>query len=213
MIRVEDADSEGPRGRNTRALQPRAEPWQRLGLIRPSAGRAGQPRTSAARAVTRTSYAGDDVFLAISRPVHSPANRPLKRVDIVALCTNRDLPILDDKPTLTLEAGDPVETVRLLGALRPPQPAIPAALPAGADDKSAPTIWPGGWWRSWRSTSSAWPRKAAASIRCTRCSISMPNAATRACPQCALDRAHQLARGDRDGCRSKGRCVSAAAPK
>jgi type VI secretion system protein ImpG len=42
----------------------------------------------------------------------------LKRLDIMALCTNRDLPILDDNPTLTLEAGDPVESVRLLGALR-----------------------------------------------------------------------------------------------
>jgi type VI secretion system protein ImpG len=54
----------------------------------------------------------------------------------MALCTNRDLPILDDTPTLTLESGDPVQSVKLLGALRPPQPAIPATLPAGANDES-----------------------------------------------------------------------------
>ncbi|WP_292554990.1 type VI secretion system baseplate subunit TssF, partial [Mesorhizobium sp.] len=36
----------------------------------------------------------------------------------------------------TLETGDPVEAVRLIGALRPPQPAIPAALPAGAEGES-----------------------------------------------------------------------------
>ena len=65
-----------------------------------------------------------------------PDVRPLKRLDIMALCTNRDLPILDDNPSLTLESGDPVDAVKLLGALRPPQPAIPAALPTGAESQS-----------------------------------------------------------------------------
>jgi type VI secretion system protein ImpG len=86
--------------------------------------------------MTRTSYTGDDVFLAVSRPPGTVANTPLKRIDVTALCTNRDLPILDDTPTLTPESGDPIELVKLLGALRPPQPAIPAALPAGAEGES-----------------------------------------------------------------------------
>ena len=135
MIRVEDADAEGPDAEIPELFslgQNRGSGWVYSTERRPR--RPTEDERS--QGVTRTSYAGDDVFLAISRPVHSQANRPLKRVDIVALCTNRDLAILDDTPTLTLEAGDPVETVRLLGALRSPQPAIPAALPAGADGES-----------------------------------------------------------------------------
>jgi len=86
--------------------------------------------------MTRTTYPGDDVFLAISSPVDGLTPRPIARLDIVALCTNRDLPILDDTPTLTLESGDPVETVRLMGAVRPPRPALAAALPVGAEGES-----------------------------------------------------------------------------
>jgi type VI secretion system protein ImpG len=135
VIRVEDADAEGPDAEIPELFslgQNRGSGWVYSTERRPR--RPTEDERS--QGVTRTSYAGDDVFLAISRPVHSQANRPLKRVDIVALCTNRDLAILDDTPNLTLEAGDPVETVRLLGALRSPQPAIPAALPAGADGES-----------------------------------------------------------------------------
>ncbi|MER9404149.1 type VI secretion system baseplate subunit TssF [Mesorhizobium caraganae] len=135
VIRVEDADAEGPDAEIPELFslgQNRGSGWVYSTERRPR--RPTEDERS--QGVTRTSYAGDDVFLAISRPVHSQANRPLKRVDIMALCTNRDLAILDDTPTLTLEAGDPVETVRLLGALRSPQPAIPAALPAGADGES-----------------------------------------------------------------------------
>ncbi|MGX9146911.1 type VI secretion system baseplate subunit TssF [Mesorhizobium sp. 128a] len=135
VIRVEDADAEGPDAEIPELFslgQNRGSGWVYSTERRPRRPTEDERR----QGVTRTSYAGDDVFLAISRPVHSQANRPLKRVDIMALCTNRDLAILDDTPTLTLEAGDPVESVRLLGALRSPQPAIPAALPAGADGES-----------------------------------------------------------------------------
>ncbi|MGX5846270.1 type VI secretion system baseplate subunit TssF [Mesorhizobium sp. PL10] len=135
VIRVEDADAEGPDAEIPELFslgQNRGSGWVYSTERRPRRPTEDERR----QGVTRTSYAGDDVFLAISRPVHSQANRPLKRVDIMALCTNRDLAILDDTPTLTLEAGDPVEAVRLLGALRSPQPAIPAALPAGADGES-----------------------------------------------------------------------------
>ncbi|ESY06245.1 type VI secretion protein [Mesorhizobium sp. LNJC399B00] len=135
VIRVEDADAEGPDAEIPELFslgQNRGSGWVYSTERRPRRPTEDERR----QGVTRTSYAGDDVFLAVSRPVNSQANRPLKRVDIMALCTNRDLAILDDTPTLTLEAGDPVETVRLLGALRSPQPAIPAALPTGADSES-----------------------------------------------------------------------------
>ncbi|MER9353335.1 type VI secretion system baseplate subunit TssF [Mesorhizobium sp. M0514] len=135
VIRVEDADAEGPDAEIPELFslgQNRGSGWVYSTERRPRRPTEDERR----QGVTRTSYAGDDVFLAVSRPVNSQANRPLKRVDIMALCTNRDLAILDDTPTLTLEAGDPVETVRLLGALRSPQPAIPAALPTGADGES-----------------------------------------------------------------------------
>ncbi|MES0042810.1 type VI secretion system baseplate subunit TssF [Mesorhizobium sp. M0091] len=135
VIRVEDADAEGPDAEIPELFslgQNRGSGWVYSTERRPRRPTEDERR----QGVTRTSYAGDDVFLAVSRPVNSQANRPLKRVDVVALCTNRDLAILDDTPTLTLEAGDPVESVRLLGALRSPQPAIPAALPTGADSES-----------------------------------------------------------------------------
>lgn len=134
-IRVEDADVEGPDA-DIPALfslgQNRGSGWVYSTERRPRRATEDERR----QGQTRTSYAGDDVFLAISRPAGTEPGRPLKRVDIAALCTNRDLPILDDTPTLTLESGDPVETVKLLGSMRPPRAAIPATLPAGAAGES-----------------------------------------------------------------------------
>ncbi|RWO88430.1 type VI secretion system baseplate subunit TssF [Mesorhizobium sp.] len=135
VTHVEDADAEGPDAEIPELFslgQNRSNGWVYSTERRPRRATEDERRDG----LTRTSYTGDDVFLSVSRPAGSPANRPLKRLDIMALCTNRDLPILDDNPTLTLETGDPVETVRLIGALRPPQPAIPAALPAGAEGES-----------------------------------------------------------------------------
>jgi type VI secretion system protein ImpG len=135
VTRVEDADAEG----NEAAIpelfslgQNRGSGWVYSTERRPRRATEDERREG----LTRTSYTGDDVFIAISRPAGSAPNRPLKRLDITALCTNRDLPILDDTPTLTPETADPIEAVRLLGALRAPQPAIPAALPAGAEGES-----------------------------------------------------------------------------
>ena len=78
----------------------------------------------------RTSYAGDDLFLMLSAPPGVALPADLRRLGARALCTNRDLPILDDQPSLAVESGDPVQGVTLLGALRPPRPAL-AAVPAG----------------------------------------------------------------------------------
>ncbi|WP_353646387.1 type VI secretion system baseplate subunit TssF [Mesorhizobium sp. WSM2239] len=135
VLRAEDADAEGADAVIPALFslgQNRGSGWVYSTERRPRRATEDERR----QGMTRTSYAGDDVFLAVSRPADSTANRPLKRVDIVALCTNRDLPILDDTPTLSPESGDPIDSTRLLGALRTPQPAIPASLPAGAEGES-----------------------------------------------------------------------------
>ncbi|PBB23645.1 MULTISPECIES: type VI secretion system baseplate subunit TssF [unclassified Mesorhizobium] len=135
VTRVEDADAESGEATIPELFslgQNRGSGWVYSTERRPRRATEDERREG----LTRTSYTGDDVFIAVSRPAGSSPNRPLKRLDITALCTNRDLPILDDTPTLTLETADPVEAVRLLGALRAPQPAIPASLPASAAGES-----------------------------------------------------------------------------
>jgi len=135
VTRVEDADAESGEATIPELFslgQNRGSGWVYSIERRPRRATEDERREG----LTRTSYTGDDVFIAVSRPAGSSPNRPLKRLDITALCTNRDLPILDDTPTLTLETADPVEAVRLLGALRAPQPAIPASLPASAAGES-----------------------------------------------------------------------------
>ncbi|WP_406871765.1 type VI secretion system baseplate subunit TssF [Aminobacter sp. P9b] len=135
ITHVEDAEAEGADAEIPALFslgQNRGNGWVYSTERRPRRATEDERREG----MTRTTYTGDDVFLAISRPVGMPTGRPLKRIEITALCTNRDLPILDDNPSLSLESGDPVETIRLLGALRPPQNSIPAALPAGADSES-----------------------------------------------------------------------------
>ena len=135
ILHVEDADADGADAEIPALFslgQSRGNGWGYSVERRPRRATEDERREG----ITRTSYTGDDVFLTLSRPAGRAKGRAPKRVDVMALCTNRDLPILDDTPTLTLESGDPVQSVRLLGALRPPRPAIPAALPAGAEDES-----------------------------------------------------------------------------
>ena len=135
VTRVEDAEADGPDAEIPALFslgQNRGNGWVYSTERRPRRATEDERREG----ITRTSYSGDDVFIAVSRPADTDAARPLRRIEVTALCTNRDLPILDDTPSLTLESGDPVEAVRLLGALRTPQPSIPATLPAGADGES-----------------------------------------------------------------------------
>lgn len=94
----------------------------------------------------RTSYPGDDAFLAFS--VQGLAQQgagavPPRRVAVRALCTNRDLPLLDEQPDLSVEGGDPVGRVVLLGALRPPRPSLPAGRigPDGAEGQADTLAW------------------------------------------------------------------------
>lgn len=84
------------------------------------------------RGQTRTSYAGDDFFVSVARPEGETRHIPLRRLDIRALCTNRDLPVLDDMPKLSLDGGEPVGRVELLGAMRRPRPSLVAAAPRRA---------------------------------------------------------------------------------
>ncbi len=135
ITRVDDADHVGPEASIPELFslgQNRGSGWVYSTERRPRRATEDERR----QGVTRASYVGDDVFLAVSRrPDGTRSDRP-KRIDIVALCTNRDLPILDDTPTLTLDGGDPVESIRLIGALRQPQRSIAASLPAGAEGES-----------------------------------------------------------------------------
>ncbi|AJC83157.1 type VI secretion system-associated protein (plasmid) [Rhizobium etli bv. phaseoli str. IE4803] len=134
-VRVEDADAEGSDAEIPALFslgQNRTNGWVYFTERRPRRPSEDELR----QGQTRTSYLGDDIFITLSRPAQSKAGRVLKRIEVTALCTNRDLPILDDTPSLMLESGDPVETVQLLGALRQPWPAIPATLPAGAVEAS-----------------------------------------------------------------------------
>ncbi|SPH18697.1 hypothetical protein DEA8626_02239 [Defluviimonas aquaemixtae] len=136
LIRVEDADSEGPDA----ALSPlyATDQISGGGLVYTTerrTRRAGEDEVR--RGQTRTSYTGDDLFISVARPAGAPQAQPVRRLDIRALCTNRDLPILDDMPRLTLETGDPVGRVELLGALKRPRPALVASLPElGKDGES-----------------------------------------------------------------------------
>ena len=128
LLRVEDADSTGPAA----ALTPihSASSDRGSGLVYATERRPRRPgEDELARGQTRTSYVGDDLFISVARPHGVTVSTSVKRLDIRALCTNRDLPILDDSPKLTLETGDPVGRVELMGAFRRPRGSLVAALP------------------------------------------------------------------------------------
>ncbi|MCX7888223.1 MAG: type VI secretion system baseplate subunit TssF [Rhodobacteraceae bacterium] len=128
LVRVEDAESDGP-GSVLQELYSLGQ-FRGSGLIYTTERRPRRPaEDEVRRGQTRTSYLGDDLFISVARPQGAVVDRPVRRLDIRALCTNRDIPILDDTPTLTLESGDPVGRVELTGAFRRPRPSLSAALP------------------------------------------------------------------------------------
>lgn len=131
IIRVEDADTTGPQAR----VSPLYSVEQRggSGYVYSVERRPRRPGDDEIRhGQTRTSYTGDDTYVSVAKPPNSKATTPLKRLDIRALCTNRDLPILDDNPELTLETGDPVGDVTLFAPFRRPRPSLRASLPQGS---------------------------------------------------------------------------------
>lgn len=136
LLRVEDAESDGPEA----VVSPlyAADRLRGSGLVYTTERRPRRPGPDEIRrGQTRTSYTGDDCYISVARPAGVAPGRAMRRLDIRALCTNRDLAILDDSPRLTLETGDPVGRIELLGALRRPRGALIASLPkAGRDGET-----------------------------------------------------------------------------
>jgi type VI secretion system protein ImpG len=128
LLRVEDADSAGTEA-TLQALYS-VEQHSGSGLVYTTERRPRRPgEDEIRRGQTRTSYTGDDLYVSIARPAGTTVTKAVRRLDIRAICTNRDLPILDDNPKLTLETGDPIGRVELLGPFRRPRGAIISSLP------------------------------------------------------------------------------------
>ncbi|WP_137110080.1 type VI secretion system baseplate subunit TssF [Rhodobacter sp. SY28-1] len=128
LTNVEDADSDGPDAR----VEPLYSVGQHRGsgLVFTTERRPRRPgEDEIRRGNTRTTYAGDDLFLSIARPADVTVTKAIRRLDIRALCTNRDLPILDDSPKLSLETGDPVGRIELIAPFRRPRASVSSALP------------------------------------------------------------------------------------
>jgi type VI secretion system protein ImpG len=128
LTNVEDADSDGPDAR----VEPLYSVGQHRGsgLVYTTERRPRRPgEDEIRRGNTRTTYAGDDLFLSIARPADVTVTKAIRRLDIRALCTNRDLPILDDSPKLSLETGDPVGRIELIAPFRRPRASVASALP------------------------------------------------------------------------------------
>lgn len=136
LLRVENAESDGPEARLHELYS--ADFKRGSGLVYATERRPRRPGADEIRrGQTRTTYAGDDFFISVARPAEVAAGSPLRRLDIRALCTNRDLPILDDNPSLTLETGDPVGRIELMGGMRRPRNALIAGLPKIGRDGEA----------------------------------------------------------------------------
>lgn len=136
LMQVEDAEAEGPAARLHSLYA--TDQMRGSGLIYTTERRPRRPTDDEVRrGQTRTSYLGDDFYISVVRPPQAAAALPVRRLDIRALCTNRDLPILDDTPVLSMESGDPVGRIELLGAMRRPRPALTAALPSMAEGGEA----------------------------------------------------------------------------
>lgn len=133
LLRVEDAETEGPGARVAPLFSMEAEAG--CGHVYSADRRPRRPDIEEVRrGQTRSSYTGDDFYISVGRPASSGTAKALHRLDVRALCTNRDLAILDDSPRLTLDSGDPVQAVTLLAPMRRPRPSLRAALPSGASD-------------------------------------------------------------------------------
>lgn len=130
LLKVEDVETDGPQAAIPSSFAATPDKGSRLSYT--TKRRARRPvEDEIRRGQMRTSYPGDDFYVTLSHD-GSKARRPVRRLDIRALCTNRDLPILDDTPTLTLETGAPVSAITLLQAIKRPRESLQAALPSGS---------------------------------------------------------------------------------
>lgn len=86
------------------------------------------------RGQSRSSYLGGEVFLSVVDGAAPPWRDGLKRLQIRALCTNRDLPLfmtlLPGESHFGLESGAPVAAVRCLGEPTTPRPSLAQGEPA-----------------------------------------------------------------------------------
>ena len=137
LLRVADAEADGPQAELHPLYTPAATAGS--GLVYTAERRPRRPGADELRrGQTRTSYTGDDVFISVARPSGVQLTKPLRRLDIRALVSNRDLPIFDDQPRLAVDTGDPVARVELLAALRRPRASLMAGLPqVGRDGEAA----------------------------------------------------------------------------
>ena len=113
LLRVEDADWSGPEA-EVRPLHGLGRGGGATWAAERRPRRPGEDEVR--RGQMRTSYGGDDLWLSVA------GGGGMRGLDVRALCTNRDLPLLDDHPRLLVETGDPVASVELLSALRAPVP-------------------------------------------------------------------------------------------
>lgn len=128
LLRVEDAEGEGPEARLHELYA--MDQMRGAGLVYATERRPRRPaEDELRRGQTRTSHAGSDLYISVARLPGGQEPRAVRRLDIRALCTNRDLPILDDQPKLTPETGDPLARIELIAPLRRPRPALHAGLP------------------------------------------------------------------------------------
>lgn len=76
----------------------------------------------------RSSYIGNEVFLSLVDANEAPFRSDLKQLDIMTLCTNRDLPLQlpmgIGKTDFTLDTGAPIQSIRCLAGPTKPRPSI-----------------------------------------------------------------------------------------
>jgi type VI secretion system protein ImpG len=74
----------------------------------------------------RSSYVGSEVFLALVDATEAPVRPQLKQLAVMAMCTNRDLPLhipVGQRNTdFVLESGAPVESIRCVAGPTTPRP-------------------------------------------------------------------------------------------
>ncbi|GAB1362376.1 type VI secretion system baseplate subunit TssF [Rhodobacter sp.] len=137
LLRVSDAEADGPQTDLHPLFTPAATAGS--GLVYTTERRPRRPGSDELRrGQSRTSYTGDDLFISVARPAGVQQVKPLKRLDIRAMVSNRDLPIFDDTPKLSVDTGDPVARVELVSAVRRPRNSLVAGLPqVGRDGEAA----------------------------------------------------------------------------
>jgi type VI secretion system protein ImpG len=135
LLRVEDIEHDGPEAQISPIFSAQGSHSSRLTYnVERHARHPGEDEVR--RGQMRTSYAGDNVFISLSHDGSKRNGPKVSRLDIRALCTNRDLPILDDMPVLTLDSGAPVGAITLLQAIKRPRGSLQAVLPATGGDET-----------------------------------------------------------------------------